>query len=67
MTPQQSRNRQALLNKVNSYWVKGVLENSLQNRALIALGLEERLDTVAQPWNMTLEKLDQPEKPYPKA
>ncbi len=65
MTPQQSRNRQALLNKVNSYWVKGVLENSLQNRALIALGLEERLDTVAQPWNMTLEKLDQPEKTIP--
>jgi hypothetical protein len=65
MTPQQSRNRQALLNKVNSYWVKGVLENSLQNRALIALGLEERLDTVTQPWNMTLEKLDQPEKTIP--
>ncbi|HEY9674343.1 MAG TPA: TIR domain-containing protein [Waterburya sp.] len=65
MTPQQSRNRQALLNKVNSYWVQGVLENSLQNRALIALGMEERLDTVAQPWNMTLEKLDQPEKTIP--
>jgi hypothetical protein len=41
------------------------LENSLQNRALIALGMEERLDTVAQPWNMTLEKLDQPEKTIP--
>ncbi len=65
MTPQQSRNRQALLNKVNSYWVKGVLENSLQNRVLIALGMEERLDTVAQPWNMTLEKLDEPEKTIP--
>jgi eukaryotic-like serine/threonine-protein kinase len=51
MTPQQLRNRQALLNKVNIYWVSGVLETSLQNRALIRLGFEERLDTVVQPWN----------------
>nr|RNJ71058.1 MAG: TIR domain-containing protein [Leptolyngbya sp. IPPAS B-1204] len=65
MTPQQYRNRQALLNKVQTYWVKGVLETSLQNRVLIVLGFEERLDTVIQPWNMTWETAEQPAKPIP--
>jgi DNA polymerase III delta prime subunit len=65
MTPQQYRNRQALLNKVKHYWVKGVLENSLQDRALLELGIEERLDAIAHPWRLNLEAPDQPAKPLP--
>jgi hypothetical protein len=41
---QEFRNRQILLNKVNNYWIKGVLETSLHGKALIELGLEKRLD-----------------------
>ncbi len=63
MTPQQFRNRQALLNKVSNYWLKGVLETSLHDQALIALGLEKRSDAVASPWNLELETTDeQPKK-----
>ena len=63
MTPQQFRNRQALLNKVRNYWVKGVLETSLHDQALIALDLEKRSDAVDSLWNLELETTDeQPKK-----
>jgi len=65
LTPQQYRNRQALLNKVRNYWVKGVLETSLHNRVLIELSLEERPQAIAHPWNFTLETVDEPQKLLP--
>ncbi|MGK7878259.1 MAG: TIR domain-containing protein [Xenococcaceae cyanobacterium] len=65
MTPQQFRNRQAILNKVRNYWVKGVLETSLHNQMSIALGLEKRLDAVASPWNMELKTTEEQQKPLP--
>lgn len=65
LTPQQYRNRQALLNKVRNYWVKGVLETSLHNRVLIELSLEERPQAIAHPWNLTLETVDEPQKLLP--
>lgn len=52
---QEHRNRQILLNKVNNYWIKGVLESSLHGKALIELGLENRLDAVDRPWGMVWE------------
>lgn len=42
----KNQNRQALLNKVQNYWVKGVLEKSLYNRLKIELELEERWDEI---------------------
>jgi eukaryotic-like serine/threonine-protein kinase len=59
------RNRQALLNKVNNYWVKGVLENSLHNQVKIELGLEEKFDVLARPWDMELETQGQRAKTVP--
>ncbi|MFG6095616.1 NACHT domain-containing protein [Leptothoe sp. ISB3NOV94-8A] len=47
------RDRNALLNKVKSYWIKGVLEHSLHHQVLINLGLEERID-LADPFNIAL-------------
>jgi hypothetical protein len=35
LTPQQVKNRQAILNKVRKFWVKGVLETSLHDQVLI--------------------------------
>lgn len=61
LTPQEYRNRQALLNKVRNYWVKGVLENALHDRVWIDLNLEERPQAVAHPLHLDLETLDKPQ------
>jgi hypothetical protein len=61
LTPQEYRNRQALLNKVRNYWVKGVLENTLRDRAWIDLNLEERPQAVANPLHLDVETLDEPQ------
>jgi GTPase SAR1 family protein len=45
----EMQNRQALLDKVRNYWVKGVLEESLYNKARIDLGLEEHPNAI-HPW-----------------
>ncbi|MBD2337377.1 NACHT domain-containing protein [Calothrix sp. FACHB-156] len=55
LTQQEYRQRQVLLNKVKEYWVKGVLETSLHTRALIELGLQERLDLVQRPFHEVAE------------
>ena len=49
------RNRRILINKVRNYWVKGVLETSLHDRALMALGFEQRLDAIHHPWSLAWE------------
>ncbi|PSB14025.1 hypothetical protein C7B76_17695 [filamentous cyanobacterium CCP2] len=54
LTSQEYRNRQALLNKVKNFWVKGVLETSLQDQVLIVLGLEARSNAVSAPWNVAI-------------
>jgi DNA polymerase III delta prime subunit len=66
LTPQQVKNRQAILNKVRNFWIKGVLETSLHDQVLIELGLEERADAVASFWNMELETVGEAQKPLPK-
>ena len=50
LTQQEYRNRKVLLNKVNNFWIKDVLEKSLHSKVLIELGLEQRLDAVARPF-----------------
>ncbi|WP_204102502.1 MULTISPECIES: protein kinase [Spirulina sp. CCY15215] len=60
LSREESRNRQILLNKVTNYWIKGVLETSLHGKALIELGLEERLDAVDRPWGLIWESSDTP-------
>ena len=50
----EQRNRQAMLKKVKSFWVEGVLEKSLHGLAMIELGLEERADAVENPLNKVL-------------
>ena len=58
LSRQENRNRQILLNKVRNYWIKGVLETSLHGKALIELGLEERLNAVVRPWGLAWERND---------
>ncbi|NES00171.1 MAG: NACHT domain-containing protein, partial [Symploca sp. SIO1B1] len=63
LSRQEYRNRQALLTKVKNFWVKGVLEKSLYKQVLIELGLEERPDAIANPWNPIIETGDSSPQP----
>jgi energy-coupling factor transporter ATP-binding protein EcfA2 len=53
------RNRHAMLKRVNDFWVKSVLEQSLHGAVLIALGIEEQKDAVESPWDKVLQTPDQ--------
>ncbi len=59
------QHRQQLLAKVRAFWIKGVLEQSLHGAALIALGLQEQPEAVANPWRLVLQQPDQSEKTLP--
>lgn len=48
------RNRLKMLEKVNNWWVKGVLEKSLHGAALIELGIRYEPEAVSHPWGMVL-------------
>ncbi|MBE9137025.1 NACHT domain-containing protein [Nodosilinea sp. LEGE 07088] len=48
------RDRQALLNKVKNFWIKGVLAQ-ISDRPLVENRLEERLDVLEQAWGMVYE------------
>jgi NACHT domain len=65
LTQQEYRQRQVLLDKVKEFWVKSILENSLHSRALIELGLQERLDLVKQPFSAVGEFSDTPGQVLP--
>ncbi|HYW18373.1 MAG TPA: AAA-like domain-containing protein [Nodularia sp. (in: cyanobacteria)] len=53
------RNRQAILNKVQTSWISGVLKRSLHYRSLIKVGLEERPDCVDVPFENSLINSEQ--------
>ena len=58
-------NRQRLLNRVRSFWIEGVLQHSLHGAALIALGLQEQADAVANPWSLALQPHNALARPIP--
>ncbi|MDX1416215.1 MAG: BTAD domain-containing putative transcriptional regulator, partial [Candidatus Promineifilaceae bacterium] len=45
-----------LLDKVDTFWVQGVLENSLHGAALIELGKELRPGEVDYPWGLVMQR-----------
>ena len=49
-----------MLQKVHTFWITGVLEQSLDGAVLITLGLHEQPDAVANPWELVLQQPDQP-------
>jgi hypothetical protein len=51
-------NRRIMIDRVRYFWVQSVLQPSLNNRALIELGLEERPDAVDHPWDSVLQLPD---------
>lgn len=48
--PFEQANRRRILARVRSLWIDGVLKESLHHRRLIALGLHEAPDALANPW-----------------
>ncbi|MBE9076253.1 protein kinase [Romeria aff. gracilis LEGE 07310] len=65
LSSREYRNRQALLNKVRNYWIRGVLENSLLDQIQLVLGLEEHPQAVSTPWNIEVKIQDQPRTELP--
>ncbi len=58
-------NRQRFLRRVRAFWIDGVLEHSLHGAALIALGLQEQLDALANPWHLVLQHPDSAPRSFP--
>src|SRR5687767_2680540 len=44
------RNRRVMLNHMENFWIKGVLEKSLHGVALLELGIKEDPSVVNYPW-----------------
>lgn len=64
-TATEIRQRTRMLQKVRDFWIDGVLEKSLYRSALIQLGLEQRPDATAYPWQMIVERPDQARQQLP--
>src|SRR5205085_12108429 len=58
-------NRQRFLKRVRAFWIDGVLDHSLHGAALIALGLQEQLDALANPWHLVLQHPDTAPRSFP--
>ena len=55
-----------LLKNVETTWIKGVLEKSVHEAALLELGLELREEAVDNPWRMVMEAPDQTRETLPR-
>jgi hypothetical protein len=61
----EQRNRTRMLQRVRSFWVHGVLEQSLHQMARLELGLETRPEAVPHPWELLVQPPDQAPRPLP--
>ncbi len=46
----EERNRHQMLKNVRTFWIEGVLENSLHGAALLELGMQQEVGMVDHPW-----------------
>ncbi len=61
----EQKNRKALLKRVRTTWIEGLLERSLHEAARLELHLQERPDVLANPWRLQVQELDRPPQPLP--
>lgn len=59
------RNRARMLEKVHSFWIKGVLDQSLHGAVLLELGLVDQPAAVERPWDAVLQQPARPPRPLP--
>ncbi len=48
----EHRNRRVMLNHMENFWIKGVLEKSLDSVALLELGIKENPNAINYPWGI---------------
>jgi large-conductance mechanosensitive channel len=53
------RNRQVMLDHMENFWVKGILEKSLYGAALLELGIKEDLTAINYPWTIKKESTNE--------
>jgi serine/threonine protein kinase len=61
----EQRNRYHMLQNVRSFWVAGVLENSLHGAALIDLGMRQESGVVGHPWDTLVRMSGSPDQTLP--
>jgi DNA polymerase III delta prime subunit len=61
----EQKNRKALLKRVRTTWIEGLLERSLHEAARLELRLQERPDVLANPWRLQVQELDRPPQALP--
>lgn len=54
----RDRARQQMIERVRSIWITGLFLKSLYQEVLITLGLQERRDLVANPWQLAVQEID---------
>jgi hypothetical protein len=65
LSPQAQRNRSRMLDKVEAFWVKGVLDQSLYQIARLELDFEQAPAQVSHPWETVLQQVNQPNETIP--
>lgn len=56
VTSIEQQNREHLIRRVRSFWIKGVFEKSLYGAALMMLGLQESPEAVINPWHLVVQE-----------
>lgn len=59
------RERKVVLDRVQSFWISGMLEKSLENATFIPLGLYERSDLIKNPLFETQQETGRPQRLLP--
>ena len=62
----RSRDENIVLRKVKTFWVEGVLENSLYNADLIELGKEYQPQAIEYPWETVVQHYESESRILPK-
>ena len=65
LAPVEQRNRATMLQKIDTIWIKGLLEQSLAEEIRITLDLEERPEAVRLPLNVQVQELRRPNRMLP--
>ncbi len=60
-----NRNRTAMIEKVRTIWISGLLQQSLFHETRILLGLSDRPDAVVRPMDLLVKRPDEGERPLP--
>ncbi|HEX3589269.1 MAG TPA: hypothetical protein VHV74_06525 [Pseudonocardiaceae bacterium] len=55
--------RRAMLARLRTVWVEGVLDRSLYRRTIVELGLTERPDLLKRPWDILVDVPDEQSRP----